>query len=906
MSQSENSDKIYECQTCGKTFNRRTYLQLHEKIHGEKCYKCNICDKSFSQPAGLWIHKKHQSCLKRNSPSNIDTSPCNANGQFDDGKRHKCDICNRRFSQKHLLTYHKRTHTGENPYPCTICGKMFRGTATLKYHERTHTGHKPHKCIFCVKAFTQLGPLRLHCRNDHQSEKIYECEVCKKQFEKFKELSSHKKTHLGASNHGKFPCQTVQRETPSNQVTRDHCQRHGELKVTRYETRSNLSIRSGSGDEERKGISDSEDKSSSGSLFCIRKKNMNSFQSSDTSKSTTYKTRSTTSIIGCMITNHADEQVLARPAKEGNGNPCLTGKKYKCNVCSQEFSHAHVLKDHKRIHTGENPHPCTICGKTFRTPGSLTVHQRTHNGQKPYKCIFCSECFTQRGTLLRHCRRVHFSDQIYECDICKEKFEKYRDLSSHKHVHFDVSCTVVKPLYDKKVDELEPFQGTCLDVVPLISPLNVNMGDCDSNKENNSLVLAERSSNVPHDPNDGHERHSTHGPNSTCEQVGNIDISCLEESLSAKHCIKQANRDSDMYAENDSEVLAGHSCQGGHLKHCTNPPFRAYKELGNMNISFSDESLPVRIKQEREDSDSSNDSGVSPDTSPLDAHVKCDESESDSIYEVYMEPIKMDHEGKDYLSIIGNCPSQTTGNISISSQESQNVPTDGVGKCSKTISDNDELSNCSRVTTPDNDNLFSCCSGDQRNSFFEKKSETSISSQFLHGNHATFTAQLPVVNNQKWKEDHPIRTSNCYLVKNNSADLLPNSIEMGLECSNNMPVHSDVFSSDDNDEMLYSDTKCAGTSNVRELLENQENFTKMNTLPCFQNSITRISDDDNKMNPVPNQGVLEHQCRHRTGIALEDLQQNPKYEYRKTLINGIQYICFKCDVLPASCHLGKQ
>ena len=720
MSQAGNSDKIYECQTCGKTFNRRTYLQLHEKIHGEKCYKCNICDKSFSQPAGLWIHKKHQSCLKRNSPSNKDTSSCNANGQFDegqrfdDGKRHKCDICNRRFSQKHLLTYHKRTHTGENPYPCTICGKMFRGTATLKYHKRTHTGYKPHKCIFCDKAFTQLGPLRLHCRNEHQSEKIYECEVCKEQFEKFKELSSHKKTHLGTSNQGKSPCQTVQREAPLNQVTRDRCQRHGELKVTRCETRSNLSITSCSVGEERKGISVSEDKSSSGSLFCTRKK-----KSSDNSKSTTYKTRSETSVIGCMITNHADEQVLARPVKEEYANPCLTGKKYKCNVCSQEFSHAHVLKYHKRTHTGENPHACTICSKTFRTPGALTVHQRTHNGQKPYKCIFCSEGFTQRGTLLQHCRRIHFSDQIYECNVCEEKFEKYRDLSSHKHVHSDVSCTMVKPLYDqdKEEDGLEPFKGTRLDVVPPISPLNVNMGDCDSNKENNSLVSAELFCSVPHDPNDGHERHPANGPNGTYEQAGNVDISCSEECLSV------------MYAENDSQVLAGYS--DGHLKHCTNLPYRAHKEIRNMNISFSDECLPVSIKQEREDIDSPNDSGVSPDTSPLDAHVECNERESDSIYEVYMEPIEMDREGKDYLSIIGNFPSQTTSNISISLQESQNVPTDGVGEYSKTISDDDELSNCSRVTTPDNDHIFSCCSSDQRNLFFEKKSETSISSQFL-------------------------------------------------------------------------------------------------------------------------------------------------------------------------------
>ena len=955
------SDKIYECQTCGKTFNRLTYLQLHEKIHGEKCYKCNICDKAFCQPAGLWIHKKRQSCLKRNLPSNKRTSPCNAKGQFDEetdnnGKRHECDICSQRFSQKHLLTYHKRTHTGENPYPCTICGKMFRGAATLRYHERTHTGQKPYKCIFCVKAYTQLGPLRLHCRNEHQSEKIYECDVCKEQFEKFRELSSHKKTHLKISNQGKSPCQAIQGEAPliSNQG-KSPCQAiQGEAplnQVTKWEPRSSRKSRLASevDEEEKDHTSVMQDNSS----FCAKEKNAKGLQGLNKSKRTSYQTRSNTSVKDCTTTRHAEseiscisvndalsasvcnerktiadmdvssleDQVSARPIKEEYEDHCLNnGKKYKCNLCSQEFSQAHVLKYHKRIHTGENPHPCTVCSKTFRTPGALTVHERIHSGQKPYKCIFCFQGFTQRGALLQHCRRIHFSDQIYECDVCKEKFEKYRDLTSHSHVHSDVPCTVVKLIHDEvkqedKSKHLQQMDATRLDSRPAISPLNVRMGDCDSDEETNSLVSAKRFCNIPHD---GHEKHSTNQPNNSYEQAENMDISSTSECVSAMRRTEHEKDDCVSHTENNSQVVD--SCQDDDDKHCTNPIYRAYKEIGNVNVSFLDECVPVSIKRKREDCDRSHDSGISPDTSPLDELVECDGRESDLIYEVPMQPIQMDHERKDYLLNVGNRTSQTIGSITISPQESENVLTDVVDECSKTISGDDELSNCSRVTTPDFDHIFSYSSGDlQRDSYFENESDTKISYEFS-GNHTT-------VNNIKCKDDEPTNTSYYGLVKNsncpsgsfyNSADFQSNSTDIDLvqefsSCSNNMSVHSDVLINDDkitSSDMKFDGNVCESqTSTFWEHFDNEQNFTKKGTFPCFQNSFARNTSDDKKVYSNPSQGEMKHQCIRcgdKTGIALDDLQQSPKWEYGKTFASGIQYICFKCDVLPASCHLDKQ
>lgn len=863
------SDKVHECQTCGKTFKRRSYLQLHEKIHGEKCYKCNICEKSFRQPAGLWIHKKHQSCLKRNSPSNTHTSSCKASERINDrtspdddgGKRHKCDICDRRFSQKHLLSYHKRTHTGENPYPCTVCGKMFRGTATLKYHERTHTGYKPYKCIFCDKAFAQLGPLRLHCRKEHQSEKVYECDICKEQFEKFKQLSCHQKTHSEIISQKKSLCATVQREASLEQ-------RHDEVTLVNCETRSNSLSRKclvSEVDEDEKDVSMNKD--NVGDLSCNKKRKINEIHGRDRSKNSTYEipmthhtvTSDAESKSSCTSANDKlpefkssadtnvsspEDQVTAQQVKQESENPCVNGNKY--NICNQEFSPPHVLKHDKRTHSEENTHPCSVCGKTFRSQGALTVHQRIHNGLKPYKCIYCSHCFTQRSTLLQHCKRIHLSDEIYECTVCKEKFEKYRDLTLHSQVHSDAPCTMVKQIRDQvnftlEEDELKPLkqlEKTTSDYFPSPSPSDAKNEDINCDKENPES--AERSSNCSHDDD---EKHSVTRPTSTEEQTGYADISSSGECLRVVH----------------------------------------------------------HVKKEKEDYDSSNDSGISPDTSPLDVNV-----ESDSIYEVYMQPIEMDCERKNRLSVIRNKLLQTTGNLTISPQECQTCPTDVVDECSKAVSNDDQLSNCSRVTTPDNDYIFSsCCSDIQQNSSWEKKCERSTYSQALHGN-------------KKWQENSSIDTMNYPLLDNNDfpSNSVYNTVDFQLSTTeidfiqelsgraNLMPFHSQVFNN--NETTMHSDIKHGSSvceseaSNFPKHFNDGKRSTKMNMVTCSHNFI-RMQND--KMYPLLSHSDLNHcGCRNKTCIALKDPQQNPKCEYEE---NVMKQICFQCDVLPSSCHLGK-
>ena len=133
----------HSCIICGKLFQKRNALLIHERIHtGEKLYKCETCKKTFTQSSSLAQHKRSHT------------------GE----KPYECDICETRFNQRNHLAEHKRIHTGEKPYSCKICEKAFIKKSNLDEHETIHTGEKPYKCDTCEKAFTARSNLARHKR----------------------------------------------------------------------------------------------------------------------------------------------------------------------------------------------------------------------------------------------------------------------------------------------------------------------------------------------------------------------------------------------------------------------------------------------------------------------------------------------------------------------------------------------------------------------------------------------------------------------------------------------------------------------------------------------------------------------------------------------------------------------
>ncbi|XP_069089496.1 zinc finger protein 182-like isoform X1 [Pleurodeles waltl] len=190
-----NSQRVFHCPICGKSFRERDNVLKHQRIHTseelrkvfmtprfsnsaqthivkETRYRCNQCEKCFSKSSRLRVHQR------------IHT-----------GERpYQCKECKKRFIKDSHLKVHLRIHTGERPYQCRVCGKGFSKSYNLKVHVRVHTGERPYTCLECGRSFSVNSSLLAHQRT-HTGEKPFICFECGRGFRQKSSLIDHQKTH---------------------------------------------------------------------------------------------------------------------------------------------------------------------------------------------------------------------------------------------------------------------------------------------------------------------------------------------------------------------------------------------------------------------------------------------------------------------------------------------------------------------------------------------------------------------------------------------------------------------------------------------------------------------------------------------------------------------------------------
>ncbi|XP_043223727.1 zinc finger protein 2 homolog isoform X8 [Amphibalanus amphitrite] len=167
---------------------------------------------------------------------------------------------------------------------------------------------------------------------------------------------------------------------------------------------------------------------------------------------------SSSGISGSVKCPHCDFRCLGQDRLDRHVKRCHShigrNGNFKCEWCQYSTNSSHIIKLHRKTHTGERPHRCDICGKTFAQQSYLKTHYHIHTGRTPFKCDVCEKSFNQPSALTRH-RRVHAGEKAHQCEQCGATFTQLSSHKSHMKIHQGVrqyGCHVCSARFRRRPD----------------------------------------------------------------------------------------------------------------------------------------------------------------------------------------------------------------------------------------------------------------------------------------------------------------------------------------------------------------------------------------------------------------------------------------------------------------------
>ncbi len=130
--------------------------------------------------------------------------------------------------------------------------------------------------------------------------------------------------------------------------------------------------------------------------------------------------------------------------------------KYKCIICSKNFSSRGTLRDHVREHRDDanqiDKVQCPICQQKFIYSANLMAHMPIHTEEKEWRCSVCSELFSTQ-VLLGHHLRKH-TGEVSKCKICGKVFASPKSWFAHMKRHAGIKthphCKICGKRFQRK------------------------------------------------------------------------------------------------------------------------------------------------------------------------------------------------------------------------------------------------------------------------------------------------------------------------------------------------------------------------------------------------------------------------------------------------------------------------
>lgn len=136
--------------------------------------------------------------------------------------------------------------------------------------------------------------------------------------------------------------------------------------------------------------------------------------------------------------------------------------KYVCELCGKDFISQQLKKKHIELHFEQRGSVlCPTCGKCITSKEMYQRHRAMHGlmktkqgKKKEFQCKICNENLKGARRLRDHLR-IHTGEQLFECSVCKKTFSKKSNLRVHlKKTHFK-STKLSKPSTSKKIIKIK-------------------------------------------------------------------------------------------------------------------------------------------------------------------------------------------------------------------------------------------------------------------------------------------------------------------------------------------------------------------------------------------------------------------------------------------------------------------
>ncbi|XP_078669736.1 uncharacterized protein LOC144910461 isoform X1 [Branchiostoma floridae x Branchiostoma belcheri] len=420
----ETVRKRYECQECDYTSEDKSRLVKHQRTHtGEKPYSCKFCPYKTGLNESLWKHMKHhnikapmqcekcsystttmQSLILHNKLHDEETDAttevshavsddrdpsatdfqCNICGYMtlerskldkhlqlhSSEKAFSCPSCPYRSSSKENVKRHQKHHRSKFPFRCKFCSYSANNSSVVRTHEKLHQGqsypcHKKmpsihFQCLTCGLQHASQSDLDDHRREDHPSEKCFQCPECPFVSQWEKALKKHRYSHIA-----NFPnkCRLCSFTSPKKYVIRAHEQTH---KNAPHPTLME--------EQKMKKLTDREcRKIYTCSLCPFRARQQREFQ------------------------HHLSGHDAAHP--------------YRCPHCSFSAKEKRGLSSHLRVHDRQKQRilKCGTCGFSTAIASLMKLHEVKHKLHPKDGRMLSSLRMTDKQKRLHYCEHCSFS-----------------------------------------------------------------------------------------------------------------------------------------------------------------------------------------------------------------------------------------------------------------------------------------------------------------------------------------------------------------------------------------------------------------------------------------------------------------------------------------------------------------